>query len=73
MILVTGATGNVGREAVRLLLDAGAKVVAVSRNPATAALPVGAQVTLGALAPAIVFAVLTVSYLTRPANRRAFQ
>src|SRR2546430_16722834 len=43
MILVTGATGNVGREVVNLLLSGGEKVVAVTRNPATAALPDGAH------------------------------
>src|SRR6266700_5423894 len=59
MILVTGATGNVGREFVNLLLDGGAKVVAVTRNPATAALPDGAHVVGGdparpqTLAPAL--------------------
>ena len=47
MILVTGATGNVGRGVVNLLLDGGAKVVAVTRNPATAALPDGAHVVGG--------------------------
>ncbi|MFF7640786.1 NAD(P)H-binding protein [Streptomyces canus] len=43
MFLVIGATGSVGREAVRLLLQAGEKVVAVTRDPA-AVLPAGAQV-----------------------------
>ena len=47
MILVTGATGNVGREVVNLLLDSGEKVAAVTRNPATAALPGGAHVVGG--------------------------
>jgi len=42
MILVTGATGNVGREAVKLLLGQGAKVAAVTRDP-HASLPDGAQ------------------------------
>jgi len=44
MILITGATGNVGREVVNLLLAEGRDVVAVSRNPATAKLPSNAQV-----------------------------
>jgi uncharacterized protein YbjT (DUF2867 family) len=44
MILVTGATGNVGREVVKLLLESGEKVVALTRNPAKAALPEGAVV-----------------------------
>jgi uncharacterized protein YbjT (DUF2867 family) len=39
MIVVTGATGNVGRELVRLLAAAGKAVTAVSRTPA--ALPGG--------------------------------
>ncbi len=47
MILVTGATGNIGREVVNLLLDGGEKVVAVTRHPATAALPDGAHVVGG--------------------------
>jgi uncharacterized protein YbjT (DUF2867 family) len=47
MILVTGATGNVGREVVSLLLDDGQTVRAVTRDPATAALPDGAQVVGG--------------------------
>ena len=47
MILVTGATGNVGREVVNLLLSGGAKVVAVTRHPATAELPDSAHVVGG--------------------------
>jgi uncharacterized protein YbjT (DUF2867 family) len=39
MILVTGATGTVGRPVVELLLQAGERVAAVTRDPATAALP----------------------------------
>src|SRR6266487_2586036 len=38
MILVTGATGNVGREVVRLLVAGGEQVEAVTRHPATAEL-----------------------------------
>jgi uncharacterized protein YbjT (DUF2867 family) len=47
MILVTGATGNVGREVVNLLLDDGQEVAAVTRNPAAAALPDGTHVVGG--------------------------
>ncbi len=47
MILVTGATGNIGREVVNLLLDGGEKMAAVTRHPATAALPDGAHVVGG--------------------------
>ena len=39
MILITGATGNVGRPLVTQLLARGAKVRAISRNPNTAGLP----------------------------------
>ncbi|MGH3241872.1 MAG: SDR family oxidoreductase [Spirillospora sp.] len=39
MILVTGATGNVGRHVVGELLCAGVKVRALTRDPATARLP----------------------------------
>src|SRR4029450_12687777 len=44
MILITRATGNVGRPLVTQLLARGAKVRAVSRHPATAGLPDGAEV-----------------------------
>lgn len=47
MILVTGATGPVGRETVRLLLTAGAPVCAVTRDPSRARLPAGAHVIGG--------------------------
>jgi uncharacterized protein YbjT (DUF2867 family) len=39
MILVTGATGTVGRELAKLLLADGQKVAAVTRDRGTAALP----------------------------------
>ena len=44
MILVTGATGNVGREVVNWLLSHGEQVVAATRNPTGATLPHGAHV-----------------------------
>jgi len=47
MILVTGATGTVGRAVVNLLLEADQKVAAVTRDPASAALPADAQVVGG--------------------------
>jgi uncharacterized protein YbjT (DUF2867 family) len=43
-ILITGATGNVGRPLVALLHQADAKVRAISRNPATAGLPADVDV-----------------------------
>ena len=46
MILVTGATGTVGREVVKFLVERGEQVRAVTRNPDTAALP-GAEVAGG--------------------------
>ncbi|MEU2395005.1 NmrA family NAD(P)-binding protein [Streptomyces sp. NPDC007369] len=49
MILVTGATGNVGRNIVRGLLDAGEKVRAVTRDPETAGLPAEVEVLAGDL------------------------
>ena len=47
MILVTGATGIVGRPLVDLLASQGAKVRAVSRSPQAAGLPVGVEVVAG--------------------------
>ncbi|MFI7467684.1 NmrA family NAD(P)-binding protein [Nonomuraea sp. NPDC049646] len=49
-ILVTGATGTVGRLVVEELLQAGQKVRALTRNPAGAALPEGVEVVGGDLA-----------------------
>jgi uncharacterized protein YbjT (DUF2867 family) len=47
MILVTGATGNIGRPLIDLLLGKGAKVRAVTRNPQAAGLPAGVEVAEG--------------------------
>jgi uncharacterized protein YbjT (DUF2867 family) len=49
-ILVTGATGNVGRNVVSLLSGTGAKVRALTRNPDTAHLPDSVEVVRGDLA-----------------------
>ncbi|MEU7891555.1 NAD(P)H-binding protein [Nonomuraea sp. NPDC049152] len=49
-ILVTGATGFVGRNVVEQLLAAGESVRALTRDPARAALPPGADVVRGDLA-----------------------
>jgi uncharacterized protein YbjT (DUF2867 family) len=43
-IVVTGATGNVGRPLVTALVEAGAKVRAVSRRPQSAGLPADVEV-----------------------------
>ena len=48
-ILVTGATGNVGRNVVSLLSGAGARVRALTRNPDTADLPISVEVERGDL------------------------
>jgi uncharacterized protein YbjT (DUF2867 family) len=48
-ILVTGATGNIGREVVVQLRAAGADVRAMSRNPGTARLPESTKVVRGDL------------------------
>jgi uncharacterized protein YbjT (DUF2867 family) len=44
MIVVTGATGNVGRPLVRALATSGEKVTAVSRNISEAAAPEGVRI-----------------------------
>ncbi|HET7578130.1 MAG TPA: SDR family oxidoreductase [Bacillales bacterium] len=49
MILITGATGNVGREIVKKLHKSGHKVRALSRNPEKAELPPGVEVVAGDL------------------------
>ncbi|RBQ16323.1 NmrA family protein [Spongiactinospora rosea] len=51
-ILVTGATGTVGRIVVDRLLRAGQRVRALTRNPATAALPEGVELAAGDLGEA---------------------
>jgi uncharacterized protein YbjT (DUF2867 family) len=59
-ILVTGATGNVGRHVIQQLTQRGAQVRALVRNPATANLPEGVEIAQGDL-------------LDVDALRRAFQ
>ncbi|WP_040165311.1 SDR family oxidoreductase [Microbacterium gorillae] len=49
-ILITGATGTVGRHLVSALVDAGESVRALSRDPASAALPEAVEVVAGDLA-----------------------
>lgn len=49
MIVVAGATGNVGREVVRQLVEAGQPVRALSRDPAKATVPAGATAVAGDL------------------------
>ncbi len=48
-VLVTGATGKAGRATVRALLDRGAEVRALVRDPATADLPEGVEIVRGDL------------------------
>ena len=58
MIVVSGATGNVGREVARQLVETGARVRALVRDTAAPA-PVGAEAVAGdltdpsSLAPAL--------------------
>jgi uncharacterized protein YbjT (DUF2867 family) len=47
MILVTGASGNVGRELLKILSKEGATVAAITRDPAKAALPAGIRIVGG--------------------------
>jgi uncharacterized protein YbjT (DUF2867 family) len=47
MILVTGATGTVGRPLIEVLSTAGVEIRAVTRNPQTAGLPDGVEVVRG--------------------------
>jgi uncharacterized protein YbjT (DUF2867 family) len=49
VILVTGATGNVGRQVVSQLLVTGVAVRALARNPDSAGLPDGVEVVRGDL------------------------
>ncbi|MCI0649475.1 MAG: NmrA family NAD(P)-binding protein [Chloroflexi bacterium] len=49
-ILVTGATGTVGRQVVNQLIQAGHQVRALTRNPTKANLPDGVEVVAGDLA-----------------------
>ncbi len=48
-ILVTGATGRVGRHLVQQLLDRGAQVRVLTRDPAKASFPVGVEIVQGEL------------------------
>ncbi|SCG65831.1 NAD(P)H-binding protein [Micromonospora coxensis] len=50
MILVTGATGTVGRAVVSVLVARGERVRAVTRNPSTAGLPAEVEVVAADLA-----------------------
>jgi uncharacterized protein YbjT (DUF2867 family) len=52
VILVTGATGNVGGRTMAALLDAGVPVRALTRDPVASALPDGVQVVRGDLSDA---------------------
>lgn len=60
MILVTGATGRVGRHVVEQLLQMGQSVRALTRTPAKANLPAGVEVVAGNLGdPATLASALT--------------
>jgi uncharacterized protein YbjT (DUF2867 family) len=47
MLLVTGATGTIGRPLIDVLVDEGVKVRAVTRGPQAAGLPAGVEVVEG--------------------------
>ncbi|WP_433593836.1 NAD(P)H-binding protein [Nocardia sp. CA-145437] len=47
MIVITGATGTIGSEVVRLLAERDVKVRAVTRNPEQARVPAGVEVVRG--------------------------
>jgi uncharacterized protein YbjT (DUF2867 family) len=59
MLLVTGATGNVGAEVVRALIDSGEQVRALTRSGSSPTLPAGVEAVAGdlnrpeSLAPAL--------------------
>jgi NAD(P)-dependent dehydrogenase (short-subunit alcohol dehydrogenase family) len=48
-ILITGATGNIGRQVVQQLVNRGAAVRALVRDPAKATFPAGVEVVQGDL------------------------
>src|SRR4029453_17923078 len=50
MLLVTGATGTIGRPLIDILVNQGAKVRAVTHNPKAAGLPAEVEVVEGDLA-----------------------
>ncbi|MEU7630097.1 NAD(P)H-binding protein [Nocardia sp. NPDC049220] len=47
MIVITGATGTIGSEIIRQLVDRGEQVRAVTRNPERAEVPAGVEVVRG--------------------------
>jgi uncharacterized protein YbjT (DUF2867 family) len=50
MLLVTGATGTIGRPLIDLLINEGVKVRAITHSPQAAGLPAGVEVVQGDLA-----------------------
>lgn len=70
MILVTGATGTIGSELVRQLAERGAKVRALTRDPASARVPTGVEVVRGdytdPASVAAAFTGATAAFLLRP-------
>jgi uncharacterized protein YbjT (DUF2867 family) len=67
VLLITGATGNVGRPLVAKLVESGAKVRAITRNPAGADLPAEVEVVAADLSSATdlgdIFAGVTAVFL----------
>jgi len=58
MLLVTGATGTIGRPLIDILVNQGAKVRAVTHNPQAAGLPAGVEVVEGDLSRPVTIAPL---------------
>jgi uncharacterized protein YbjT (DUF2867 family) len=77
VLLITGATGNVGRPLVAKLVESGAKVRAISRNPAEAGLPADVEVIGADLTPdadlSNVFAGVTAVFLNPSAVRDSLE
>ena len=72
-ILVTGATGNVGRPLVAGLLAGGARVRAMTRDPAAAGFPPGVAVAGGDYAASGIFAEAVRSLIRGPALQQVLE
>jgi uncharacterized protein YbjT (DUF2867 family) len=71
VLLITGATGNVGRPLIAKLVESGAKVRAISRNPAGAELPADVEVIAADADLRDAFAGVTAVFLNPSAVRES--